>query len=57
MTRNQAIYQLESLSKTIDTMIKDKEVLEDTKTALEFAIVDMGVLQDIITSVDGIINE
>lgn len=57
MTRYQARCQLELLSETIHTMIKDEEVLEDTKIALEFAIADMDVLQDIITRVDGIINE
>ena len=54
MTRYQAKEQIKSLYEVIDKMIKDEEILEDTKTALEFAIADMNVLQDILDSVNGV---
>lgn len=57
MTRYQAKEQIKLLYDVIDKMIKDDEVLEDTKAALEFAIADMDVLQDILNTVNGIITE
>lgn len=57
MTRYQAKEQITLLYEVIDKMIKDEKVLEDTKAALEFAISDMNVLQDILNRVDGIITK
>jgi len=57
MTRYQAKEQIKSLYEVIDKMIKDEDVLEDTKAALDFAVADMDVLQDILDRVDGIITE
>lgn len=57
MTRYQAKEQIRALHETIDKMIKDEDVLEDTRVALEFAIADMDVLQDILDCVHAIKTE
>ena len=57
MTRLQAKNILDNLSKGLDKYIKDEDALEDTKTALEFAIADMSTLQDVINDVDGVMRE
>lgn len=57
MTRQQAKNILENLNEVLDNLIKDEEVLEDIKLALDFAIADMSTLQNVIDDVDGVINE
>ena len=57
MTRLQAKNILGNLNKVLDTFIKDEDILEDAKTALDFAIADMSTLQDVINDVNGIMIE
>ena len=57
MTRLQAKNILDNLNKVLDKYIKDEDVLEDTKIALDFAIADMSTLQDVINDVDGVMRE
>ena len=57
MTRCQAKNILDNLNEVLDKLIKDEDVLEDTKTALDFAIADMSTLQDVINDVNGIMIE
>ena len=57
MTRLQAKNILGNLNKGLDKYIKDEDVLEDTKIALDFAIADMSTLQDVIDDVDGVMRE
>ena len=54
MTRLQAKNILGNLNKVLDKLIKDEDVLEDTKAALDFAIADMSTLQDVINDIDGV---
>ena len=57
MTRLQAKNILDNLNKGLDKYIKDEDVLEDVKIALDFAIADMSTLQDVIDDVDGVMRE
>ena len=57
MTRCQAKNILDNLNEVLDKFIKDEDMLEDTKTALDFAIADMSTLQDVINDIDGVMIE
>ena len=57
MTRCQAKNILDNLNEVLDKFIKDEDILEDTKTALDFAIADMSTLQDVINDVNGVMIE
>ena len=57
MTRLQAKNILANLNEVLDKIIKDEDILDDTKTALDFAIADMSTLQDVINDINGVMTE
>ena len=57
MTRLQAKNILDNLNEVLDKLIKDEDIHDDIKTALDFAIADMSTLQDVINDVNGVMTE